>query len=119
MAIEPMDRFRTLAEATGETLNKLNPRQAPQPRTVDTVLAERGKWYGAFTGHARISQRLKNTMRAEAGWLKMDPDQQEALDMIQHKVARIINGDPGYLDSWVDIEGYTHLVVKRLEEDAL
>ncbi len=43
------------------------------------------------------------------------PDQQEALDMVCHKVGRIVNGDPDYADSWIDIAGYTKLVADRLE----
>ncbi len=35
--------------------------------------------------------------------------------MIFHKIARIINGDPNYADSWVDIAGYATLVANRLE----
>jgi hypothetical protein len=38
-------------------------------------------------------------------------DQQEALDMICHKIGRIINGDANYDDSWRDIAGYAQLVV--------
>ena len=41
-------------------------------------------------------------------------DQQEALDMIAHKIGRIINGDPDYADSWDDIAGYAKLVGDRL-----
>ena len=34
--------------------------------------------------------------------------------MIQHKIARILNGDLRYADSWHDIAGYATLVDKRL-----
>ena len=46
---------------------------------------------------------------------ELDNDQLEALDMIVHKIARIVNGDPNYSDSWVDIAGYAKLVSDRLE----
>jgi hypothetical protein len=36
------------------------------------------------------------------------------LDMICHKIGRIINGDPDYADSWHDIAGYAQLVANRL-----
>lgn len=39
----------------------------------------------------------------------------EALEMVQHKIARILNGDPQYLDNWVDGAGYFKLVADRLE----
>ena len=38
----------------------------------------------------------------------------ESLEMVQHKIGRIVNGDPTYLDSWVDIVGYTQLVIDEL-----
>jgi len=47
--------------------------------------------------------------------LELAADQREALEMIAHKIARIINGDPNYADSWVDIAGYAKLVSDRLE----
>jgi hypothetical protein len=42
-------------------------------------------------------------------------DQWEAMEMIAHKLARIINGDPDYHDNWADIAGYAKLVADRLE----
>ena len=36
--------------------------------------------------------------------------------MIFHKLARIANGDPTYIDSWTDIAGYAQLVVDDLNE---
>lgn len=41
--------------------------------------------------------------------------QREAIEMICHKLARIVNGDPYYADSWTDIAGYAKLVADRLE----
>lgn len=84
---------------------------------ITATLTERGARYGTFAGHAEISQRLKGVLmkfEAERG-CDLDPDQREALEMICHKIARIINGDPNYADSWVDIAGYAKLVADRLE----
>lgn len=83
---------------------------------INEVLEERGARYGKFEDHARISRGLKDVMMNEPGWDRLAPDQQEALDMTQHKIARIINGDPDYLDSWVDIVGYVQLVINRLSK---
>lgn len=82
---------------------------------VDTVLDERGRRYGAFISHAEITQSLK---RLAYGYIpddKLTADQIEALDMIFHKIGRILNGDPNYADSWIDIAGYAKLVADRLE----
>jgi hypothetical protein len=52
-----------------------------------------------------------------ASFAYLDYDQKEALEMVAHKLGRIVNGDPNYLDSWVDIIGYTQLVLDRLKKD--
>lgn len=82
--------------------------------TVKEVLSERGSRYGKFAGQAILSQTLKNTMRLSDNWSKLSPHQIEALDMIQHKIARILNGDPNYDDSWRDIAGYATLIERNL-----
>lgn len=82
---------------------------------ISSVLAERGTRYGSFEGHAKIAQALKLVMANTPKWGTLSPDQAEALEMVAHKVARILNGDPNYADSWVDIAGYATLVADRLE----
>ena len=81
---------------------------------IDKTLDERGARYGKFKDHATISQALKDVMQMTDGWARLSADQAEALEMIQHKVARILNGDPNYHDSWHDIGGYSKLVADRL-----
>lgn len=44
------------------------------------------------------------------------PIHKEALDMIVHKIGRILNGNPNYIDSFRDIAGYAELVVNYLKE---
>lgn len=80
---------------------------------VAHTLAERGKRYGDFKDHAIISQELKDTMRNTPGWLMLDANKREALEMVAHKIARILNGDPEYKDSWHDIGGYAKLAEDR------
>ena len=83
---------------------------------IDITLAGRLKTYGKFEDHAKIAQNLKAAMYDCPNWGELDSDMKEALEMVQHKVARILNGDPTYLDNWHDIIGYTRLVEKRLED---
>jgi hypothetical protein len=91
--------------------------RTPPDTSVDAVLAERGSRYGNFIDHARITQELKRvSYDFFVGKNKqLADDQQEALDMIFHKIGRILNGDPNYADSWIDIAGYATLVADRLE----
>jgi hypothetical protein len=89
------------------------PNQTTQP--VEQILQERGSRYGTFATHAEITQQIKYTLTIGPSWSKCSSSQKEALDMIAHKLGRIVNGDPNYIDSWVDIAGYAQLIVKELE----
>ena len=84
---------------------------------VNEMLAGREGRYGSFQGHAKISQDIKDVMKATAVWERLQDDQIEALEMVAHKIARILNGDPNYADNWVDIAGYATLVANRLEKE--
>jgi hypothetical protein len=50
----------------------------------------------------------------EHDFQELDADQIEALEMICHKIARVLNGDPNHHDHWHDIAGYATLVANRL-----
>jgi len=86
---------------------------------IQATLNERGTRYGDFMGHAEITCELKGIIAQYAitREKKLEPDQIEALDMICHKIGRILNGDPDYADSWHDIAGYAQLVANRLNND--
>lgn len=81
-----------------------------------TTLKQRGKRYGSFTSGAEISQGLQDIMRASPNWDTLSPDKKEALQMIQHKISRMLNGDPEYKDNWHDIAGYALLVEQTLKD---
>ena len=97
--------YFSLEQTTGDTMETHN---------VDTMLDERGSRYGTFRDHAHLTQSLKESMQIHPNWDKLDHDMKESLEMIQHKIGRIINGDATYLDSWDDIIGYTKLITDRL-----
>lgn len=82
---------------------------------IEAILTERGNRYGPFSGHAKITQLLQRDMRSCIGWNNLSAPQKEALEMIAHKIGRILNGDPDYDDSWVDIAGYATLVADILQ----
>jgi hypothetical protein len=78
--------------------------------SVEKTLAERGTRYGEFRDHAFITQALKDVAHTSPGWKRLDPAMREGLEMVMHKIGRILNGDPTYADSWHDIAGYAKLV---------
>lgn len=82
--------------------------------TIDTLLTERGKTHGDYAVHASITQELKGVMQIQKNWLSLTPSQREALDMIAHKVGRILAGNPHYADHWDDIAGYARLASQQI-----
>lgn len=82
---------------------------------VNKTLDERGERYGKFRNHAELSQKLKQEMKKKATWWDLSPSQQESLEMIANKIARILNGDPNYADNWHDIAGYATLIDLQLQ----
>jgi hypothetical protein len=84
---------------------------------INALLAKREKTHGNYMMHAVITQNLKRIMRNHIADLdrRLEHDMQETLDMIAHKIGRIIAGNPGEPDHWRDIAGYAQLVANRLE----
>lgn len=120
---EQIEEIRTTSSATEiplknftESLSKLSP-EPESKEEVQSILEQRGSRYGSFYDLAILSQDLKGTMRASPGWKKLTASQKEALDMIQHKIARMLNGDPTYEDNAVDIVGYATLMMKNMQGD--
>ena len=86
--------------------------------SVNDMLQDRISVYGDFASQADISQCLKHIVQSEANWKKMNYVQKEAIELILHKIARIMNGNPYYIDSWRDLVGYSQLVVNALAKDS-
>jgi len=84
---------------------------------VDKTLDARALNYGTFKDGAALMQSIKRTMAAHAAThgKTFADDQWEALEMIVHKIGRIVNGNPDVTDHWVDIAGYATLIADRLE----
>jgi hypothetical protein len=82
-------------------------------KTTDELLTEREKTHGDFGVFAECTQQIKNAFANRAGWGNLNDCQREALDMIAHKIGRILVGDPNFRDHWDDIAGYAKLVADR------
>lgn len=82
---------------------------------IDAVLEERGKSHGDFKVHSNVTQNMKRSMQASPNWDLLTDDKKEALEMVAHKIGRILAGDPNFQDHYTDIIGYTRLVEKDLE----
>jgi hypothetical protein len=86
------------------------------------ILEDRQKTHGDFADHARATQALKSVITAEVyyrsqrGQPPLTAEQLEALEMIAHKIGRILAGDPNFEDHWTDIAGYAQ-IAKQPEEE--
>ena len=139
MSMSNVYKLKTSANSIKATAKKIKPARLPpeippEPKTswqkivreveetsnVDKTLDARAQMYGKFKDGAALMQAIKRTMAAHAS--KHDKtfadDQWEALEMIVHKMGRIVNGDPDVVDHWVDIAGYATLISDRLEGNA-
>lgn len=102
---------------------KMDPMQQPvttpvpqnnQIESVEEVLKDRTKTYGSFNSNALCTQEMYKVALCGESNHKLMSIHKEAIHMILHKISRIVNGDPNYDDSWVDISGYATLVVKHI-----
>lgn len=83
---------------------------------VEKVLNERAQTYGQYNMVSKISQDVKKVIRNSPNYPLMPDYMKESLDLIANKLARILNGDPLYDDSWRDISGYCTLVLMEIED---
>ena len=82
---------------------------------LETLLDERKNTHGDFTDHAACTQSLKVVAKNWPNWVELSPVQKEAIEMILHKLGRIMTGNPDHKDHWDDIAGYARLVSQRIE----
>ena len=83
---------------------------------TQSILNEREQTHGAFREVAGYSQAIKNLLRSSRNWERLDVAQAQALEVVADKVARILCGDPSFLDHWQDGAGYFELVVRDLAQ---
>lgn len=84
--------------------------------SVDQILGERGNRYGTFESNAKTCQLLKNVLHSQDGWYRLSYVQREAVEMMMHKISRLVNGDATYLDTVVDIAGYNQLMLEHMRD---
>jgi Domain of unknown function (DUF6378) len=77
---------------------------------INDTLNERAKTHGDFQENGRIMQMLKDASKTGKNWPHLSDDKKEAIEMILHKIGRILSGNPNEPDHWKDIAGYATLV---------
>ena len=82
---------------------------------IEEILAARGKTHGDFGTHTAITDGIKFHLHTSNKWNYLSAMQRESLDMIVHKIGRILAGNPDHKDHWDDIAGYATLVARELK----
>jgi hypothetical protein len=85
-------------------------------QSVKDTLRERAATHGLFKDHAKCAQALKKAMRESKNWEMLSDQQKEALEMIVHKIGRVLSGNQDHVDHWHDIAGYSSLLENELNE---
>lgn len=89
-----------------------------QSQPLDQLLSERKSTHGEYRDHANYTQTIKAVIHGSPNWELMENHQRETLEMIAHKIGRILAGDHSFDDHWKDISGYAKLTADRLVGDA-
>ena len=80
------------------------------------TIPNRDHQHGGMEAVGEISQHMKMAMRDGRNWESLTPGEQEALDMVAHKISRILSGaDPRDPEHWTDLAGYAHAAMRSRE----
>lgn len=87
--------------------------------TVENILNERENQYGNYGEVAKITQGIKEQLLTGRSYEKLSDEQKLSLDMIANKMSRAVNGDVNLIDNYLDICGYSQLVVDSMKNNKI
>jgi hypothetical protein len=99
-----------LGKPTDMTPCDVEPRDINGP--VEELLVEREKTHGPYAVKCEIIMAIMREVEGHRGHLS--DVQNVSLDMIIHKMGRVLAGDANCADHWDDIAGYAKLVTRDL-----
>lgn len=77
------------------------------------TIPNRDETHGGIEAVGEVSQQIKQAMRDGRNWERLTSAEAEALDMIGHKIGRILSGaDPSNREHWEDVAGYALAIVR-------
>ena len=104
-----LDKLERISQNKNKNKNKKENKMKPE-----NSLTERNITHGDFRRSAEVSQHLKRIVTRYSE--KLTPVQEETLEMIMHKIARLLIGDAARVETWEDIVGYATLAIKDIKE---
>lgn len=80
-------------------------------------IPNRDHQHGGMEAVGHLAQAIKAHMRTGRNWHLLGPSHREALDMIAHKLSRILSGaDPHDPQHWEDVAGYAQAVMRGRQQ---
>lgn len=77
------------------------------------TIPNRDDQHGGMEAVGQLAQNMKDDLRTGDNWHRLTPGEREALDMIVHKIGRILSGaDPHDPQHWEDVAGYAHAAMR-------
>lgn len=83
---------------------------------VDKIIKARARTHGEFRAAAAVAENIQGAMQRSPNWHKLSTAQRIALAEDAVKTARILCGDPSFVDHWNDKAGYAQLIADELSE---
>jgi hypothetical protein len=86
---------------------------------TNSAVPNRDHQHGGLDAVGITSQQIKDSMREGINWKtnSLHPAAKESLDMIAHKIARVLSGsDPHDFQHWEDIAGYATAFMRTWSE---
>lgn len=72
--------------------------------------------HGDFNESSNFVQSMHKLLNATPNAKKLTSAQARGLKMIIEKLSRILYGDYGFHDHWIDIEGYAKLINRSMND---
>lgn len=82
---------------------------------IQEIINQRQKTHGEFSEIAETTQTIKQIIQ-NRNHRNLSDSQLESLEMIAHKIGRILAGDPNTKDHWDDIAGYAKLISNQIDK---
>jgi hypothetical protein len=85
---------------------------------MDVDIPNRDEQHGGMEAVGTLSQGFKEEMRLSKNWTELTAGEREALDVIVHKIGRVLSGrNPHDPEHWRDIAGYA-VAARRADSHA-
>lgn len=113
--IDEKDRQESFGDESPATVQVPHLEVVKPSSDLEETLKRRSGTHGNFVVQFDTAQRLKEVCKGGTKYDSMPEPMKEALDMVCHKLSRIVEGDPMFVDHWHDIAGYCQLIDNGLE----